>query len=215
MGYYPFYMDLEGKNCLIVGGGKVAYRKVQLFLSYGANVQVIAPDISLDIQELGRNESCLLIVRRIFVAEDLKNVDLVIAATNQEDVNRHIMELCDAQKILANNAGSRSTQGIHFGSVIRRGPILIGISTNGTSPALNARIKSDIEELLPEYYEKVAQSLDQYREYVNLKIDDQELRSQIYKKLVYQSIQQEGNLCIEDVEKIMLEQTGGQVDGEN
>ena len=199
MGYYPFYMDLEGKNCLIVGGGKVAYRKVQLFLSYGANVQVIAPDISLDIQELGRNESCLLIVRRIFVAEDLKNVDLVIAATNQEDVNRHIMELCDAQKILANNAGSRSTQGIHFGSVIRRGPILIGISTNGTSPALNARIKSDIEELLPEYYEKVAQSLDQYREYVNLKIDDQELRSQIYKKLVYQSIQQEGNLCIEDV----------------
>ena len=215
MGYYPFYMDLEGKNCLIVGGGKVAYRKVQLFLSYGANVQVIAPDISLDIQELGRNESCLLIVRRIFVAEDLKNVDLVIAATNQEDVNRHIMELCDAQKILANNAGSRSTQGIHFGSVIRRGPILIGISTNGTSPALNARIKSDIEELLPEYYEKVAQSLDQYRECVNLKIDDQELRSQIYKKLVYQSIQQEGNLCIEDVEKIMLEQTGGQVDGEN
>lgn len=215
MGYYPFYMDLEGKNCLIVGGGKVAYRKVQLFLSYGANVQVIAPDISLDIQELGRNESCLLIVRRIFVAEDLKNVDLVIAATNQEDVNRHIMELCDAQKILANNAGSRSTQGIHFGSVIRRGPILIGISTNGTSPALNARIKSDIEELLPEYYEKVAQSLDQYREYVNLKIDDQELRSQIYKKLVYQSIQQEGNLCIEDVDKIMLEQTGGQVDGEN
>ncbi|MBP7321176.1 MAG: bifunctional precorrin-2 dehydrogenase/sirohydrochlorin ferrochelatase, partial [Lachnospiraceae bacterium] len=178
-------------------------------------VQVIAPDISLDIQELGRNESCLLIVARIFVAEDLKNVDLVIAATNQEDVNRHIMELCDAQKILANNAGSRSTQGIHFGSVIRRGPILIGISTNGTSPALNARIKSDIEELLPEYYEKVAQSLDQYREYVNLKIDDQELRSQIYKKLVYQSIQQEGNLCIEDVEKIMLEQTGGQVDGEN
>ena len=215
MGYYPFYMDLEGKNCLIVGGGKVAYRKVQLFLSYGANVQVIAPDISLDIQELGRNESCLLIVRRIFVAEDLKNVDLVIAATNQEDVNRHIMELCDAQKILANNAGSRSAQGIHFGSVIRRGPILIGISTNGTSPALNARIKTDIEELLPEYYEKVAQSLDQYREYVNLKIDDQELRSQIYKKLVYQSIQQEGNLCIEDVEKIMLEQTGGQVDGEN
>ena len=61
----------------------------------------------------------------------------------------------------------------------------------------------------------MAQSLDQYREYVNLKIDDQELRSQIYKKLVYQSIQQEGNLCIEDVEKIMLEQTGGQVDGEN
>ena len=120
-----------------------------------------------------------------------------------------------AQKILSNNAGSRSTKGIHFGSVVRRGPILIGISTGGTSPALNAQMKSNIEEAIPEYYEKVAQSLDEYREYIYLKIGDQELRSRIFKQLVLKSIQLEGNLCSEDVEKIMLEQTGGQVDGEN
>ena len=215
MGYYPFYMDLEGKNCLVVGGGKVAYRKVQLFLSYGAKVKVIAPDISFDIQELGQRDSSLLIVKRVFAAEDIKNIDLVIAATNQEDVNNYIMELCDAQKILSNNAGSKSLKGIHFGSVIQRGSILIGISTNGASPALNARIKSDIEGSLPDYYEKVAESLDHYREFVNLKIENQELRSRVFKQLVQQSIQQNGNLCNEDVEKIMLEQTGGQVDGEN
>ena len=57
--------------------------------------------------------------------------------------------------------------------------------------------------------------MDKYREYIYLKIDDQELRSRIYKELVLKSIQLEGNLCSEDVEKIMLEQTGGQVDGEN
>lgn len=215
MGYYPFYMDLEGKNCLVVGGGKVAYRKVQLFLSYGAKVKVIAPDISFDIQELGQRESSLLIVKRVFAAEDIKNIDLVIAATNQEDVNNYIMELCDAQKILSNNAGSKSFKGIHFGSVIQRGSILIGISTNGASPALNARIKSDIEGILPDYYERVAESLDHYREFVNLKIENQELRSRVFKQLVQQSIRQKGNLCNEDVEKIMLEQTGGQVDGEN
>ncbi len=99
--------------------------------------------------------------------------------------------------------------------MIQRGSILIGISTNGASPALNARIKSDIEGSIPDYYEKVAESLDHYREFVNLKIENQELRSRVFKQLVQQSIQQKGNLCNEDVEKIMLEQTGGQVDGEN
>lgn len=215
MSYYPFFIDLEGKKCLIVGGGKVAYRKAQLFLSCGAKVQVIAPVISAGIWKLVRNHSALVLSERVFAKEDIEDMDLVVAATNLEELNHQIMEWCEAQKILANNAGARSERGIHFGSVVRRGPILIGISTNGTSPALNAHIKSTIEDLLPEYYEKVAQSLDKYREYIYLKIDDQELRSRIFKELVLKSIQLEGNLCSEDVEKIMLEQTGGQVDGEN
>ena len=153
MSYYPFYMDLDGKTCLIVGGGKVAYRKAQTFLDFGASVVVIAPEILDALWGLQRHNSGLHIIDREFQEDDLDNIQIVVAATNQKDLNQRIMDLCESKRILGNNAGSRSKEGIHFGSTIRRGTITIGISTNGDSPALNAHLKATIENSLPEYYE--------------------------------------------------------------
>ena len=215
MSYYPFYMDLDGKTCLIVGGGKVAYRKAQTFLDFGASVVVIAPEILDALWGLQRHNSGLHIIDREFQEDDLDNIQIVVAATNQKDLNQRIMDLCESKRILGNNAGSRSKEGIHFGSTIRRGTITIGISTNGDSPALNAHLKATIENSLPEYYEKIAQSMESHREGVIQMIDKQEDRSQVFRQMVQLAVRNKGNLCNEDVEKIMLEQTGGQVDGEN
>jgi siroheme synthase-like protein len=143
----PVFVKLEGRACLVVGGGAVALQKVKSLLECGANVTVVAPDVRSEIREL-EQQGQVAWRRRCYVAEDIRGQQLVIAATNSPEVNHAVHGDAVAAGVLANAVDDPPFCDFYFGSVVRRGPLQIGISTAGESPALAQRLRQQLEALL-------------------------------------------------------------------
>lgn len=216
MSYFPVFIQLEDKKCVIVGGGQVAYGKAISLLEAGARVTVVAPDIHHKFTELEKNEKKQLqVLNRIFREDDFKNAALVIAATNRTEINQQVVDLCETKGIMVNSASHSSKQGVGFSSFMRRGPITIAISSGGTSPLLAKYLRDSIENQIPDYIEKVAMNLEKYRAYIIQKIENQQQRKEIFSILLQMSIEQEGVLCSEDVENVVINLRGGKAYDEN
>jgi siroheme synthase-like protein len=145
----PVFVKLEGRACLVVGGGAVALQKVKSLLECGANVTVVAPDARDEIRELG-DQGKIAWRRRGYVAEDIRGQQLAIAATNDPEVNHAVHGDAAAAGVLANAVDDPPFCDFYFGSVVRRGPLQIGISTAGESPAFAQRLREQLELLLDE-----------------------------------------------------------------
>jgi siroheme synthase-like protein len=143
----PVFVKLEGRPCLVVGGGAVALQKVNSLLECGANVTVVAPDTRAEICDMA-NEGKIAWRRRYYVAADILGQQLVIAATNDPNVNHMAYGDAVAAGVLANAVDDPPFCDFYFGSVVRRGPLQIGISTAGESPALAQRLRQQLEALL-------------------------------------------------------------------
>jgi siroheme synthase-like protein len=143
----PVFVKLEGRPCLVVGAGAVGLQKVRSLLECGANVTVVAPDARGEICEL-EEQGKIAWHRRCYVAEDILGQQLVIAATADPNVNHAIYGDAVAAGVLANAVDDPPFCDFYFGSVVRRGPLQIGISTAGESPALAQRLRQQLEALL-------------------------------------------------------------------
>jgi siroheme synthase-like protein len=143
----PVFVKLEGRACLVVGGGAIALQKVNSLLECGANVTVVAPDARDEIRDLDE-QGKIAWRRRSYVAGDILGQQLVIAATNDPDVNHTAYGDAVAAGVLANAVDDPPFCDFYFGSVVRRGPLQIGISTGGESPALAQRLRQQLEALL-------------------------------------------------------------------
>jgi siroheme synthase-like protein len=143
----PVFVKLEGRACLVVGGGAVGLQKVKSLLECGANVTVVAPDARGEIRELSE-QGKIAWRRRCYVADDIRGQRLVIAATNDPEVNHAIHGDAASAGVLANAVDDPPFCDFYFGSVVRRGPLQIGISTAGESPALAQLLREQLETLL-------------------------------------------------------------------
>lgn len=143
----PVFVKLEGRACLVVGGGAVGLQKVNSLLECGANVTVVAPDAGAEIRDMDK-QGKIAWRRRCYVAEDILGQQLVIAATNDPEVNHAIHNHAEVAGVLANAVDDPPFCDFYFGSVVRRGPLQIGISTAGESPALAQRLRQQLEVLL-------------------------------------------------------------------
>jgi siroheme synthase-like protein len=143
----PVFVKLEGRACLVVGGGTIGLQKVKSLLECGANVTVVAPDAVAEILDLDE-QGKITWRRRSYVAADIPGQQLVIAATNDPDVNHTAYSDAVAAGVLANAVDDPPFCDFYFGSVVRRGPLQIGISTAGESPALAQRLRQQLEALL-------------------------------------------------------------------
>jgi siroheme synthase-like protein len=143
----PVFVKLEGRACLVVGGGSVGLQKVNSLLECGANVTVVAPDARDEIHELDE-QGKIAWRRRCYVTEDIRGQQLVIAATNDPAVNHAIYSDAANAGVLANAVDDPPYCDFYFGSVVRRGPLQIGISTTGESPGLAQRLRQQLETLL-------------------------------------------------------------------
>lgn len=141
--YYPAFIDLKGKNCVVVGGGKVAERKALSLLRAGARVTVISPEItaSLDKKKTGKAISH---IKRAYRKGDLADAFLVIAATSDEGTNKEVSG--DAPG-LVNVADVPSLANFIAPSVVQSGPLTIAVSTSGASPAMASSIRKELETL--------------------------------------------------------------------
>ncbi len=179
MPLFPAFIDLSNKRVLVVGGGKVATRKVKSLLKFTRNIRIVAPKIQKELTEIAEREG-LELVKRYFRASDLKGVDLVIVAVDNISLQRRIFRICQRRKILCNSVDSPELCNFIFPSLIVRGDISIGISTSGRAPALSKKLRELIEDCLPLDLEEVLEIVSRERE----KLPKGEKRQAYMKKLV-------------------------------
>ena len=163
MGWFPFFVQLEGARGLLVGGGRVALRKAEKLLPFGAQLTVVAPCICPPLAALPGLTLC----RRAFADSDLSPApDFVIAATGDRALDRRIAALCRARRILVNVVDDPAACGFYFPALVQRGRLCIGISTGGASPTAAAWLRQKIEALLPPGFDGILDRLAARREAV-------------------------------------------------
>lgn len=180
MAYFPFMIDIEDKNCLVVGGGRIAYRKALDLLQFGARVTVISPNICSEIENIHDIE----IIRKEYETADINHRFLVIAATNIKELNRNIAAECNERNILVNAVDIKDACSFIFPAIIKRDELVVSISTGGNSPAGAAFLKEKIEHSIPDNYERNLELLGRLRSDITKKVTDSALRKKLYYDLL-------------------------------
>jgi precorrin-2 dehydrogenase/sirohydrochlorin ferrochelatase len=155
---YPVNLILEGRRCLVVGAGAVAARKIEGLLQCGADVTVVAPEIGDAVAALP-----VRVQRRAYEAGEAGGYRLVIAATDNPAVNRLVYDDGEAAGVWVNAADEPSSCSFTLPSVVRRGPIIVTVSTGGHSPAMATWMRRCVDEALGEEYVVLLQLLSEER----------------------------------------------------
>ena len=155
MDYLPLFVDLRDRDCLVVGGGTVALRKIQRLLEAGAQVRVVAPDCTEAVQNLA-DAGDIVLERRTYSSGDARAQALVIAATGRAAVDEQIFAECQAAGTLVNTVDSPKLCSAIFPSIIDRDPLLVAVSTGGRSPTLARVVRGWLESRLSPALGRVA-----------------------------------------------------------
>ena len=165
MGYFPFFVDLEGREGLVVGGGAVALRKLQKLLPYGPRLTVAAPELLAEIEALPG-----MTLRRTFAPAMLEGKGFVIAATDDREVNRGIAALCRERGIPVNAVDDKEQCTFLFPALVKRGDLTVGVSTAGASPSAAAWVGRRVSERLPEDFGELLDYLASLRPMVQKRV---------------------------------------------
>lgn len=165
MRYYPIFVDIKGRKVVVVGGGDVAERKILTLLSCGANIFLIAKELTDNLKKLIKNGDVHYLGKE-FNNEYLENAWLVIAATNDRDLNRLISKGAKARNIFVNAVDQPGDCTFIVPSIMRQGDLVIAISTSGKSPALAKKIRKDLERIFDESYGILVELLGRVRDAV-------------------------------------------------
>jgi precorrin-2 dehydrogenase/sirohydrochlorin ferrochelatase len=155
--YYPVYLDLSGRLCVIVGAGKVAQRKAKTLAGYGADVVVIAPDVSEELLEL-QADGLATIEQRGYVRGDLEGAFLAVCATDSEEINRAVYAEAEERGVDVPELCNFIVP-----SIVRRGGLQIAISTGGAAPTVAKRLRKRFQEEFGEEWGGYVQLLGEVR----------------------------------------------------
>ncbi len=162
MAYYPVFLELERRPCLVIGGGKEGQRKVEGLLAAGGRVTVVAPELTAELERrLGAGE--IACERRRYREGDLEGYELCVVATDDGEVSAQVAAEGKRQRVWVNAADDPANCDFILPSVIRRGPITIAASTGGGSPALARRLREELEAYLTEEMPALADLLAEVR----------------------------------------------------
>lgn len=180
MKFYPVNINIENKKCVVVGGGKIAYDKIVGLLEAGAQIDVIAPKICPQLENLSDKVN---IIRENYSAEKITSGVILIAATNNSELNAQIASDARAKNFLVNIVDDISSDFI-VPSRIRRGDFLIAISTAGSSPAFSKFVRKMLEIELDENFGAAVEVISKYRQEVIKKIPTHELRIKFWQEVL-------------------------------
>ncbi|WP_295122468.1 bifunctional precorrin-2 dehydrogenase/sirohydrochlorin ferrochelatase [uncultured Chitinophaga sp.] len=163
---FPVFFKLDQLQVLVVGGGNIGHEKVSAMLhnSPRARITVVATWFSDELEKLVKGYPDVELVQKAFSCGDIFGKDLVIAATNDRELNHCIWEKAKAAKVLINVADTPDLCDFYLGSIVQKGNLKIAISTNGKSPTIAKRLKEVFQEALPDALEDVLQKLHFLRE---------------------------------------------------
>jgi len=183
MNFLPVFYKISAKSCLVVGGGAIAARKVELLLKAEGRVRVVAPEIDDRIREMAASHA-LEIEQRKFTVGDLTGVVCVIAATNDMEVNQKISEQAQARGIPVNVVDSPNLCSFIMPSMIDRNPVQIAISTGGVSPVLARMLRSKLESCIPGTYGDLASLAEEFRDPVKQSLPDVDSRRRFWETVL-------------------------------
>jgi siroheme synthase-like protein len=144
----PVFLKMKGRPCLIVGGGRVALEKIRVLLESQASIRVVAAEVLEDVRELAEQSRIILQLKKYDPA-DLDDVAVVIAATDNAQLNHRVYREAVARGRLVNVVDDPTYCDFYFGSIVRRGSLQVAISTAGESPAFAQQLKQEIDKALP------------------------------------------------------------------
>ena len=145
--FFPVSIDLNNKNVLVIGAGKIALRKIETLLNYNCNITVITKEILEEkFLELEKNNKIKIFKNQEFKENFLQDIFLVVVATDNEVLNKNISQLCMNKNILVNNITSKDDMNVRFMSIYEKDDIQIAISANG-NPKKAVEIKNKIKDI--------------------------------------------------------------------
>lgn len=177
---YPAMLNLTGRKITIIGGGRVAYRKAKAFLNFGAKVYVFAPRL----YEAFKNIEDQIIKQEVYIEQQdlayiVENSFIVVAATDSRTLNEQIGEHCEKSGILCNVIDAIHLSSFIVPAYMRRGDLIISVSTNGKSPSLAKKIKKELEATYDSSYEEYVAILGRIRDYVLQEVKDDKKKQRI------------------------------------
>lgn len=199
MAYFPMFVDMTERECLIVGGGNVAYRKVIVMLDFGAKVTVVAEDICDELRKLttddiasedktgsytANKENRITFIKRRFERKDCDGMEMVIAATDDNALNHEIAEYCKAKDIMVNAVDQKADCSFIFPSYIKEKNLVAAFSSGGNSPVLTQYLKGKEQEILTPFLGELNEYMGQIREKVIAQYDTQAERKRVFKEIL-------------------------------
>ena len=203
MAYFPMFVDMTERECLIVGGGNVAYRKVMVMLDFGAKVTVVAEDICDELRKLtiddtasegktdsytANKENRITFIKRRFERKDCDGMEMVIAATDDNALNHEIAEYCKAKGIMVNAVDQKADCSFIFPSYIKEKNLVAAFSSGGNSPVLTQYLKGKEQEILTPFLGELNEYMGQIREKVIAEYDTEAERKRVFKEILCAAI---------------------------
>jgi len=181
--FFPVFMRLQQRDCLVVGGGKVAARKVALLVRAGARVQVVAPELCDELRALLEQKK-ITHAKRSFEDSDIQGKALVIAGTDREDINRRVSALAQAVNVPVNVVDQPALCSFIMPSIIDRSPVQVAVSSGGTSPVLARLLRARLESYVPSAYGRLATLVESFRERVKQRFSSTDQRRQFWENIL-------------------------------
>ena len=182
--YYMACLDVEGRDCLVVGGGSVGLAKAHGLLHCGAHITVVAPEVVPELRDLD-----VVLVERRYERADLTGRFLVMAATADPDVNRRVFRDAEGCSLLCNVADAPELCTFILPAVHRQDPIAIAVTTSGASPALAQRIRTEVAERYGHEHAELARRLRAQRPWAKANLATYEERRDYFKALVEEALE--------------------------
>ena len=205
MAYFPMFIDLTGQSCLVVGGGRIALRKVQVLLDFDAHVTVVASEICDEIKKIGiernradnvnasiQDESTkssgmlgnLSLHERKFIDSDIEGKALVVAATNNEELNERISTLCQKANIPINVVDDKEKCSFIFPSYIKEKNLVGAFSSGGNSPVLSKFLKDEMSDVLTSQMGELNEILGRWRPEILKKYPNESERKEFFERVI-------------------------------
>ena len=220
MARFPLFIDISSMTCLVFAGGKVALRKIETLLKYDARIQVVSAAVDPRIAGLLPADRIHLLDIRVPGEEMqktgysekmqgenspeywLESADLVIASTNDREVNHYIAILCKERGIPVNVIDAPEECSFLFPSIVKKGEISIGINTDGQSPIVSKKVRQEIEKAVPDYYGEISSQLGHVKDHVKETFPEESHRRAVLKEVAEKAFSLKGPLTEEELEEI-------------
>ena len=180
MNRFPLCINLEDKNFLVVGSGMIARRKLLAIGEFTRNITVISKEGAEGLAREG-----FKVVNKCFDDKDLEGFDFVITATGSRAQDEAIVASCKAKGIPVNAADDREECDFFLPGIIKRGNLVVSVSTSGKSPAYSKHLREQIEDIIPENIEKVLDIMGELRKSLPSKVESQKERSLVYNYVMH------------------------------
>jgi len=187
MQYYPIFLDIKGRDCLVVGGGKVGTRKVEMLLACGASVTVVSIDTTNTLKCLAEDRRITL-VKRAYRSSDLDNRFLIIGATNDEELNQQLSMDAGNHNLLYNIADRPAACNFILPAIVAQGDLVLAISTCGKSPAFAKKLRKDLEKQFGKAYAIFLELMGAIRTRLLLEEHAPEQHKPLFQKIIYSDI---------------------------